>query len=394
MLLSVIIVNYNVKYFLGICLKSVEKAVAGVEAEIIVIDNASVDGSLDYLKPKFPLVKFVENKQNIGFGKANNQGLSISKGKYILFLNPDTIVAEDSLTDCLFFIDTTAKAGACGVRMIDGSGRFLPESKRGFPAPMTAFYKLSGLAAMFPRTRLFAKYYLGHLPEKEKNEVDVLAGAFFLTSKKVLDEIGAFDEQFFMYGEDVDLSYRIQQAGYKNFYNPSTTIIHFKGESTKKGSLDYIRLFYRAMSIFVKKHYGKNKSKWFSFAIRLGIWVRALPAALDIFLNTEKVPKKNVDLNTFILGTEADAKKIRELLEKDIEQARSFKVISNLKQLGKPIGLHKINEMIFSEKFLSYKDIIEQIQLLPRHISKKVFDAEIMVIIGSDSKNKSGTVVI
>lgn len=278
--LSVIIVNYNVKYFLEQCLHSVLRAAEEVETEIIVIDNHSTDESLPYLVPKFPQVKFLKNHSNSGFGKACNRGLAEAKGEYILFLNPDTIVAEDSFTTCLRFFQTHPDCGALGVKMIDGSGAFLKESKRAFPSPLTSLFKLFGFARLFPHSPLFSRYHLGHLNKEQNHEVDVLAGAYLLVRHEVLKEVGSFDEAFFMYGEDVDLSYRIQKAGYKNYYLAETTIIHFKGESTKRGSFNYVRMFYFAMSVFVKKHYGGVRAGFFTFAIQLAIWIRALISAL------------------------------------------------------------------------------------------------------------------
>ena len=253
MTLSVIIVNYNVKYFLEQCLHSVSKAAENVETEIIVIDNHSTDESLPYLAPKFQEVRFLKNSANSGFGKACNRGLAEAKGDYILFLNPDTIVAEDSFERCISFFETYPACGALGVKMIDGSGAFLKESKRAFPSPFTSLFKLFGLARVFPKSKLFSRYHLGHLDKEQNHEVDVLAGAYLMVRHGVLQKVGSFDEDFFMYGEDVDLSYRIQQAGYKNYYLADTTIIHFKGESTKRGSLNYVRMFYYAMSVFVRK---------------------------------------------------------------------------------------------------------------------------------------------
>ncbi|ANE51805.1 glycosyltransferase family 2 protein [Flavisolibacter tropicus] len=280
MTVSIIIVSYNVKYFLEQCLCSVEKAIKGLDAEVIVVDNASVDGSVAYLQESFPTVRYIASQQNLGFAKACNLGLSQAQGSYILFLNPDTLLAEDTLAICLDFFNTHPQAGAIGVRMIDGSGQFLRESKRSFPAPVTSFYKLTGLARIFPHSRRFGKYHLGYLPQHTNHEVDVLAGAYMLVSKAVLDEVGSFDETFFMYGEDVDLSYRIQKAGYKNYYVADTTIVHFKGESTKRGSLNYVKLFYQAMSLFVRKHYGGTKADIFTFSIQLAIGVRAMLTAV------------------------------------------------------------------------------------------------------------------
>jgi len=223
--LSVIIVNYNVKHFLEQCLYSVRKACNGLQAEILVIDNRSADGSLAYLQPAFPDVQFIANKDNVGFGKACNQGLAVSKGKYILFLNPDTIVPEDCFLQCRDFMEAHPDAGALGIRMLDGSGRFLKESKRSFPSPLTSFFKLAGLTSLFPRSKVFARYHLGHLEEKTDHEVDVLAGAFMWIRKSVLDKTGGFDEAFFMYGEDVDLSYRIQEASATAYRKRDSVII-------------------------------------------------------------------------------------------------------------------------------------------------------------------------
>jgi GT2 family glycosyltransferase len=274
--LSVIIVNYNVRYFLEQCLHAVRWAAAAVDGvEVIVIDNQSTDGSLAYLAPRFPEVRFVASPTNAGFAKACNQGLSLSTGNYVLFLNPDTIVGEDSFATCIRFMEAHPRCGALGVKMIDGTGQFLRESKRSFPSPLTSLYKLFGLSLLFPRSAVFGRYHLGHLSPEVNHEVDVLAGAYLFTRRQVLEETGSFDETFFMYGEDVDLSYRIQQAGYLNYYLSETTIIHFKGESTKRGSLNYVRMFYMAMSIFVRKHYGSARAGLFTALIQLAIWLRA-----------------------------------------------------------------------------------------------------------------------
>ncbi|MGE5519204.1 MAG: glycosyltransferase family 2 protein [Candidatus Dadabacteria bacterium] len=280
MVLSIIIVNYNVKYFLEQCLYSLRKATDSINAEVIVIDNNSIDDSLPYLKPKFPEVAFHKTIANIGFAKACNIGLSYSSGDYVLFLNPDTIIAEDTFSKCIAFFERTPDCGALGIKMVDGTGEFLKESKRAFPSPMTSLYKLFGLGRVFPGSKIFNRYHLGHLDRNKNHEVDVLAGAFIMIRRSVLDEVGAFDEKFFMYGEDVDLSYRVQQAGYKNYYFSESTIIHFKGESTKRSSLNYVRMFYNAMSIFVRKHYGGTRAGVFNLSIHIAIWIRAFIAAL------------------------------------------------------------------------------------------------------------------
>ena len=297
MLLSIIIVNYNVKHFLEQCLCSVVKAIADIPAEIIIIDNNSYDNSIEYLQPRFSTAKFISNKENTGFARACNQGLKLAKGKYILFLNPDTIIPEDSIQKSIAFIESKPGAGALGIKMLDGSGRFLKESKRSFPSPMTSLFKLSGLSILFPHSRIFSNYHLGHLDQNKDHEIDVLAGAFMLVKKEVLDKTGGFDEVFFMYGEDVDLSYRIQKTycpetngNYKNYYYSGSTIIHFKGESTRRGSMNYVRMFYKAMSIFVRKHYSGTRAGFFNFLVHPGIWIRAFMAGFSRFIQRIGLP--------------------------------------------------------------------------------------------------------
>jgi GT2 family glycosyltransferase len=288
--LSIIIVNYNVKYFLEQCLYSVRKAAGNLAIEVIVVDNHSQDDSLSYLGERFPEVRFIANTGNTGFAKACNQGLGIASGQYILFLNPDTIVAEDSFTRCIAFFESHPDCGALGVKMIDGSGKFLRESKRSFPAPLTSLFKLFGFSALFPKSRVFSRYHLGHLDKEKNHEVDVLAGAYMMVRRDVLERTGGFDETFFMYGEDIDLSYRIQKSGYKNYYVADTTIIHFKGESTKKGSLNYVKMFYNAMSVFARKHYGGTRAGIFHASIQFAIWIRAGISALAKFIRWVGLP--------------------------------------------------------------------------------------------------------
>ena len=283
MKLSIVIVNYNVEHFLEQCLFSVRKAIANIEAEVYVVDNNSVDGSLKMLAEKFPEVKVIANKDNVGFSRANNQAIRISTGEYVLLLNPDTVVEDDTFTKTIEFMDSHPDAGGLGVKMVDGKGRFLPESKRGLPTPATAFYKMFGLTKLFPHSKRFAHYYMGHLDNDEINEVEILAGAFMLMRRATLDKCGLLDETFFMYGEDIDLSYRITLAGYKNYYYPKTRIIHYKGESTKKTSVNYVLVFYKAMEIFVKKHFSDKGAKTFSFFINIAIYFKAFLALLSQF---------------------------------------------------------------------------------------------------------------
>ena len=281
MKLSIVIVNYNVKYFLRQALLSVFKSNVNFEYEVFVVDNASDDGSVQMLSQEFPQVMTIANTDNKGFSKANNQAIRASKGKYVLLLNPDTIIEEDTLQKIVTYMDADIEVGGLGVYMIDGKGEYLPESKRGFPSPETAFYKLFGLSKIFPRNKKFGKYHLSYLNPNAIHSVDVLSGAFMFLRKKVLDEIGLLDEDYFMYGEDIDLSYRIKKAGYKNIYFPNTKIIHFKGESTKKGSLNYIKVFYEAMIIFAQKHFGKSNASMMTILLRLAIYVRAAIALIQ-----------------------------------------------------------------------------------------------------------------
>ncbi len=275
MKLSVIIVNYNVKHFLEQCLNSVRKAAQHVDTEIWMVDNNSVDQSVEMVREKFPEVKVIANKDNRGFSVANNQAIKLSNSEYILLLNPDTVVEEFTFAKVVEFMDQNSDAGGLGVKMVDGNGIFLPESKRGLPTPAVAFYKIFGLSAIFPKSRTFGKYHLGFLNENEIHSVDVLSGAFMLMRKSVLDKVGLLDETFFMYGEDIDLSYRIIKGGFKNYYFPQTRIIHYKGESTKKSSVNYVFVFYQAMIIFARKHFSLRYARLFSLLIHLAIYLRA-----------------------------------------------------------------------------------------------------------------------
>ena len=303
MKLSVVIVNYNVEHFLEQCLYSVRRAMQDIEGEVFVVDNNSVDGSLKMLAAKFPEVKVIVNKDNVGFAKANNQAIRISTGEYVLLLNPDTVVEDDTFSKCIAFMDSHPDAGGLGVKMVDGKGQFLPESKRGLPTPMTAFYKIFGLSKLFPHSKRFSKYHLGYLPENEVNSVDILAGAYMLMRRETLDKCGLLDETFFMYGEDIDLSYRITLAGYKNYYFPETRIIHYKGESTKKTSVNYVLVFYKAMEIFAKKHFGQKRARLFSFFINFAIYFRAFLALMSQFLGKVYMPLIDVTIGYAGLAT-------------------------------------------------------------------------------------------
>ncbi len=296
MKLSVVIVNYNVKYFLEQCLHSVMKAAISVDTEVFVVDNNSVDGSVEMVRQKFPKVHVIANMENVGFSKANNQAIKAVQGEYVLLLNPDTVVEEDTFSKVVVFMDAHEDAGGLGVKMIDGAGRFLPESKRGLPTPAVAFYKIFGLSALFPKSRIFGKYHLGYLDKDKTHEVEVLAGAFMLLRRSALHKTGLLDEDFFMYGEDIDMSYRIVKAGYKNYYFPETRIIHYKGESTKKSTVNYVFVFYNAMIIFARKHFSKQNAATFAFIIRIAIYLRAGVAIAIRFAKNIFLPVLDVAL--------------------------------------------------------------------------------------------------
>ena len=301
--LSIIIVNYNVKYFLDQCLHSVSNAIKNINSEVFVVDNNSVDGSTQMVEQKYAWVKLIKNKKNTGFSVANNQAIKIAKGEYILLLNPDTLVEEDTFDKVCNFMDNHTDAGGLGVKMIDGKGNFLPESKRGLPTPAAAFYKIFGISKLFPKSKTFSKYHLGYLDKEKIHKIDVLSGAFMLMRKSVLDKIGYLDETFFMYGEDIDLSYRIIKAGYNNYYFPETTIIHYKGESTKKGSINYVMIFYKAMIIFANKHFSQKNAKIFSFLINIAIYFRAALSIFSRFLKNIFLPVLDAGIifSTFLI---------------------------------------------------------------------------------------------
>lgn len=272
--LSIIIVNYNVKHFLFQCLDSVLRATQSIHAEVIVVDNNSSDDSETMVRDHYPTVNFIANSINVGFAKANNQGIDIAKGKYCVLLNPDTIVQEDTFTKCIDYLNQQENSVGLGIKMIDGSGQFLPESKRSFPSPAVAFYKLFGLAKLFKKNKKFGQYHLTYLNKDQNHFVDVLSGAFFMANTEKLREIDKLDEEFFMYGEDIDLSYRMLDQGEKNIYFADSFIVHYKGESTKKGSLNYVKQFYKAMIQFAEKHFESKQAKLFSTLIWIAILFR------------------------------------------------------------------------------------------------------------------------
>ena len=272
MKLSIVIVSYNVKYHLEQCLRSVARALEGLEAEVWVVDNASTDGSVAYLSERFPDVRFIANPENVGFARANNQAIRQATGQYVLLLNPDTLVAEQTLRGCVEFLDSHPRVGAVGVKMLNPDGTFAPESRRGLPTPFTSFCKMSGLTDLFPRSRVFGRYYMQYLDRNEAASIEVISGAFNMLRQEALRQVGLLDEDFFMYGEDIDLSYRLLKCGWENYYLP-LPILHYKGESSVKTSFRYVSVFYNAMFIFYNKHFSR-RYRLMGWLIKGAVWAK------------------------------------------------------------------------------------------------------------------------
>jgi GT2 family glycosyltransferase len=389
MQLSVIIINYNVKYFLEQCLCSVQKAFAGIQAEVLVVDNASTDGSKEYLENKFPSVSFIWGIENLGFAKANNLALKQAKGTYVLFLNPDTIVAEDSFTNCISFFEQTPNAGALGVRMIDGSGIFLPESKRAFPSSAASFYKLSGLSLLFPHSKIFARYNLGHLNEDQLHEVEVLSGAFMMVRNELLQQTGGFDETFFMYAEDIDLSYRITKTKhasgfYKNYYFNGTTIIHFKGESTQRESVKYTKLFYKAMLQFINKHPEEFSNGFLNIIIKAAILIRGTISGVKHLFLTDK---KETIPSAFFVTDDVVAPKLQSIFQQE-----SIKPIDQKTLIEHESSSFTAIVMCEGDT-LSFKQIIEKLPALGNKHLVCIHASGSSSIAGSNSKNTKGFAV-
>lgn len=278
--LTIVIVSYNVRQYIGPCLQSVEKAMQGIDGEIVVVDNQSHDDTLSFIREHYPQVRIMESGANIGFSRANNLGIRQSESDYVLLLNPDTVIAENTLREVIGFMDAHDTVGAAGVQMLNADGTKALESRRGRPTPMVSFYKMCGLADVFPRSRTFGRYYMSWLSWNEPAEIEVVSGAFFFIRRKALDEVGLLDEAFFMYGEDIDLSCRLLNAGWHNCYLPCK-IIHYKGGSTDKTTVRYVRIFYKAMIIYFRKHYA-HLNFFVRKGIELGIYCRALLGMIGI----------------------------------------------------------------------------------------------------------------
>lgn len=340
------------------------------------MDNNSTDGSKEFFNNRFPQVQFIWKQTNPGFAKANNEVVKLAKGERILFLNPDTILPEDCLEKCLQFFSQQNSIGALGIKMIDGSGNFLPESKRGFPSFFTSFCKMTGLTKMFPHSKLFARYYLGHLPEDKTNKVDVLSGAFMMVNKKVLNTVGSFDEDYFMYAEDIDLSYRIQKAGYRNFYFADSIIIHYKGESTSKQGVEYLNNFYGTMLLFVKKHYPKLPGSFFVLLLQIVIAVK------KIFISTSPVKKSKIlpPVAKVFTNDEADTEALK----------NHFSQIEEIEE----ISIHEKDiAVIFCEPFVSFSVMISIMQEMKNQCSFFIHAASTKSAVGSTDKNNPGLIL-
>ncbi|MBQ6205437.1 MAG: glycosyltransferase family 2 protein [Prevotella sp.] len=321
MKLNVVIVNYNVRHYLEQCLLSLQKALENIEAEVYVVDNHSKDGSVEQLQPRFPSVKFITSQHNLGFARANNVAIRQGESEYVLLLNPDTIVTSDAIMHSVEFMDAHPEAGALGLKMLRADGSPAKESRRGLPTPLTAFYKMTGLCERFPNHRKLGKYYMGYLPWDAPCEIEVVSGAFCMLRREALNQVGLLDEDYFMYGEDIDLSYRILKAGWKNWYIPEH-ILHYKGESTQKSSFRYVHVFYGSMLIFFRKHY--NHLSWLiSLPVKLAIFMKAFLASVHMIGGKLRkslgfFTRQNTDVPFYLfIGTEQSISQCREIAAKN-----------------------------------------------------------------------------
>ena len=374
MQLSVIILNYNVRYFLEQCVLSVQKALEGIDGEIIVIDNASSDDSCQMIKEKFPNVTLIENKDNLGFPKGNNIGVAQAKGEFICILNPDTVVAEDTFSKILNTEHWQLNTGFIGCKLIDGSGKFLPECKRGVPTPWVAFTKIFGLYKLFPKSSWFNQYYAMHLDENQSGQVDILVGAFMIMKRDLYLKIGGFDENCFMYSDDIDLSYLVKKAGYSNYYFADTTVIHYKGESTIRDGL-YMKRFREAMQFFYKKHF--KKSWFFDVMMQIGSFAFSL-----VKRNQQKNIKPNID--KFIVFSDKDI---------NLKTDKSVEYLTDLNQFQ--VEENKHVEIIFDIDFLDFKEVIFFMEKHKKsNISFKNYISKSNYLIGSYNSNDKGEVIL
>ena len=386
MQLSIIILNYNVRYFLELCVISVQNAIQNINAEIIVVDNNSSDESCAMIKNRFPNIKLIENKENSGFPKGNNIGVNVAQGEYICILNPDTVVAEDTFEKILNSEYCNLKSEICnlqsgiiGCKLIDGTGNFLPESKRGVPTPFVAFTKIFGL---YKISNLFGKYYAQHLNENQTGKVDILVGAFMLMKRELYQEIGGFDENCFMYSDDIDLSYMVTQKGLKNYYFHETSVIHYKGESTVKDGI-YMKRFQEAMNFFYKKHF--KISVFFSVFMKIGIML------FSFIKKFQGNPKPKVKPENYILIS--DNKNLRQKLENKFQ--KPVEIMSRNFEITKSISLKINTEIIFDNNYVDFKTIIKLLEASKnQNFTFKILPKASDFLIGSNSSNDRGEVLI
>ena len=382
MQLSVIILNYNVRYFLEQCVASVQEALKNIDSEIIVVDNHSSDASCEMISSRFPSVKLIENHSNLGFPKGNNIGVAQANGKYICILNPDTVVAEDTFEKILTFAEKQENLGIVGCKLIDGSGNFLPESKRGIPTPFVALTKIFGLYKLFPNWKLFNRYYAQHLSENETGKVEILVGAFMIMKRDLYNEIGGFDENCFMYSDDIDLSYMALKRGKSNYYFHETSVIHYKGESTVRDGL-YMKRFREAMQFFYNKHY--KSSAIFDLFMKIGALFFAL-----IKKNQGNV--KSIEVDNYILISED------ENLKNKLEKQLNKKLIWETKLDSNALFSHRNNskkqtEILLDNAFFSFKAIISFLEIHKNQgFTFKIIPKNTPFMIGSNNSNDKGIV--
>lgn len=387
MKLSVVILNYNVRYFLEQCVLSVQNAIQNIDAEIIVVDNNSSDDSCAMMKKHFPKIRLIENKENLGFPKGNNNGVAIAQGEYLCILNPDTVVAEDTFTKVLAFAEKQSDLGIIGVKLIDGTGNFLPESKRGIPTPYVAFTKIFGLYQLFPHFRPFGKYYATHLSENQTGKVDILVGAFMVMKRDLYLQVGGFDENCFMYSDDIDLSYRILKTGKSNYYFHETTVIHYKGESTVRDK-KYRKRFQEAMNFFYKKHFSGKGFSTFLFSIFMKIG-----AFFFLFFKKHQAVtvKKRIDSYYLLSENEKWRITIEKISEKKVRQINSatenaINLLSNSTESNV--------EVVFDNNYWSFKSIIESMEKLKdKRFTFKILPINANFIIGSNNSNDRGEII-
>lgn len=388
MKLTVIIVNYNVKFFVEQCLDSLERALDGIDSEVFVVDNHSSDGSIEYLKPRFPKVIFIESNHNLGFARANNMVIRQAAGQYVLLLNPDTFVGEQTIKQAIEFMDQHPKAGGAGVKMFNTDGTKALESRRGLPTPLTSFYKMCGLCSKFPESRRFGKYYMGYLSWDKPERIDIISGAFCLMRKEALDKAGHLDEDFFMYGEDIDLSYRLLKAGYDNWYLP-LPILHYKGESTHKSSFRYVHVFYQAMLIFFKKHYGHMRL-WVTLPIKAAIYVRSAMALVSMLTDKAKKSLGFVDTKRkfrkyVFIGTDQMLGQCRQIAYKKGLDATFHLADENIQQHGhNALQLDDKSQLVvvYDLQLFSYEKVLAIMSTKPdKQITLGTFNANNGIII-------------